>query len=526
MEDKERSRNFFFRFGLLNMLTMRLSGALRKSLFRYGRGRNCSFFARGDGDQRLVLLEEQFMSSGSFAPGDVLFEKDRPVGVLMFHGFGLHFGARLMDQDCMRRNAELETRPGWKLNVVDGTETEKDLKNSLKFLESSERAIYRNQPRDIEREVITQGWNTGIVSVDAMTPIGRGQSMLFSSNFDKESVQFRDHFLRDIAIGILKSEYNKDEVRMWVCVPPKGNPSHSVFSLVDDLPRTTILNTCLEELDDVDVFGVLGSFAACRLAEGERDAGRHALLLLPDLFSHYCLWSRAQKLAKQYFQERERSVGYFNRGADRADLRQYYSALIQRAAFLCNGGSLTTLQGAVTLNEDGNSSQQDEEKVFELKELLTQSLRTPSEMNRLKLLSDRGIPFTKKNLGKIKIRVVDSQDEVKKLPPTSHAEELKSISDGHLVMNSKDALFDFDFRNSLTRIGIGINRNQSRDTRPQLLKQVAGPLRLELSSMLDLSPDDPHDIPEKVKRLAQALKHRLGHHFSLEEEVHLLTKLV
>jgi len=90
--------------------------------------------------------------------------------------------------------------------------------------------------------------------------------------------------------------------------------------------------------------------------------------------------------------------------------------------------------------------------------LLTQSLRTRSEINCLKLLK------------KIKIRVVDSQDEVKKLSPFSHAEELKSISDGYLLMNSKDALFDFGFRNSLTRIGIGINRNKSRDARPQLLK--------------------------------------------------------
>jgi len=44
--------------------------------------------------------------------------------------------------------------------------------------------------------------------------------------------------------------------------------------------------------------------------------------------------------------------------------------------------------------------------------------------------------------------------------------------------------------------------------------------------MLDRSLDDPQEVREKVKHCAKALKHRLGRHFTLEEEIHFLRKLV
>jgi hypothetical protein len=114
---------------------------------------------------------------------------------------------------------------------------------------------------------------------------------------------------------------------------------------------------------------------------------------------------------------------------------------------------------------------------------------------------------------------------------TQHAEELKSISDGHISVLPADALFDIDPANSLTRIGIGSLKNAttSRDTRAAAMRQVSGPLRLELCNMMDVAPasgvlplhaqHEHQRVPRMVRQYALLMRHRVGESVPLEVQV-------
>jgi len=102
-------------------------------------------------------------------------------------------------------------------------------------------SVARPPPRDTERQVIMRGWRTRVASVDAMVPLGLGQSMLF---FDE---------------------------------------SGSLFDAVAAAVRA-IVPQPVAGIADADVASVLGVYAACERAERARDAGEHAALvrLFPD----------------------------------------------------------------------------------------------------------------------------------------------------------------------------------------------------------------------------------------------------
>jgi len=495
-------------------------------------------------DGRLLILEEQFIPGGDggvVRVGDTFGSFDSPdangaLGVILYSAHGVYFAARLVDDKhhLLETGSEVLTRPLKPLRLtrkaVEGAESHR-----LKLLESicvknedsdaSEEEIFRPQPRDIARKVIKEGWNSGMACVDVLTPIGRGQSMLFATPESAGSGYRRDQYMLGVATGVLQSKFNVD-THVWVSVPPR-NKNPDTF-LTPENVRVTLGSraTIVESLgpndpddEDADVFGVLNSYVTCTLAETRRDAGKHAFLMLPDLQSHYKVWSRGLKLAAEHFKEARGYVpeALFAPGADRADMRQFYSSLIQRSALLRTGGSLTTLQGVFTSPPGANKAA--EQTPLPFGDLLKDTRRTASELNRLKLLNDRGVPLTSKNLAKIGIRV--DPPKLKDFQ-TQHAEELKSISDGHIVMNGEKDLFDFDFQNSLTRIGIGFNKVISGDTRPFALRQVAGPLRLELSHLMDVPPEQRGEVPDLVKRYAAALKHQPRRFRQLPEEVLLL----
>ncbi|GBG30769.1 ATPase1 [Hondaea fermentalgiana] len=494
---------------------------------------------------RLMVLEEQFIPGGDggvVRAGDTFGSGDAaaaPLGVVLYSAHGLYFGARLPHaQDAIVNDMEVISRPTAPLRLTKAAtrDAEKAQHSVLEALcidgnpdEASDEEVFRPQPRDIERKVIKVGWNVGIPSVDVLTPLGRGQSMLFATPDGPGMGKHRDSFMLEVASGLLNSDVNVD-THVWACLPPRTSPDDTNTVLTPERVRAALggRSTLVESTtpssetqDDADVLGVLASYVTCTLAETRRDAGGDAVLMLPDLRSHYRLWMRGLHLAAEHFKEKRGHVpsALFAPGADRADLRQYYSSLIQRSALLRTGGSLSTLQGVFTSAPGANKEA--EETPIAWAELVKDTRRTASELSRLKVLNDRGIPLTSKNLAKIGIRVDPPQ--LTDLQ-TQHAEELKSISDGHIVMNGQgEDLFEFDFQNSLTRIGIGFNKVVSGDTRPFALRQVAGPLRLELSHLMDVAPDATDaGVPELVRKYARALRHEPGKFLSLPEEVLLV----
>jgi F0F1-type ATP synthase alpha subunit len=558
-------------------------------------------------DAQLCSLEEDyaFASSATVAVGDALYraDGDAPVGVVAFAASGLFFGAAL--QGGLSAGQELFTRRERRLALPpplprDAQQPEPARAAGLAqacFTEPDAPAVFRAQPRDTEREVITEGWASGLSAVDALTPLGRGQSMLWTCAPTRAMVTRRDRLMLDAALGILR---DAEGPHAWVAVPPRGNRLSEVFDaeVLDARLRqlglrgrvTLVAPPDAEEAQDSDIVGLLNSFWACALAERRRDSGGHALLLLPDLHSHYRVWRRAQRLAVAHVKERRGVVpaSTFAPGADRADLRQFYSALIQRSARLnaaAGGGTLSTLQGVLIgtapkegkvlggafggfsssrAGGTGGAAPRDEPQLT-LRELMAVA-RTREEADRLLALAKRGIRLTASNMAKLGVAVpLTAEHERPPAPPqppqppqplspaqreardlaawglsgpieteatqTQHAEELKSVSDGHISVLPECALFDIDPANSLTRIGIGSMKNAttSRDTRAAAMRQVSGPLRLELCNMMDVAPvagvlpllaQPGHKcVPRMVSQYALLMRHCFGDNVPLEVQV-------
>jgi len=542
-------------------------------------------------DGRLVSMEEDMFAAdgATVAVGDTIFKQGSkdPVGVVLFQACGLFFGAALGQGNQIRKGDVLATRKGYKcaLNKLSLDYSKPSIDSSVElclfdepFDENQHIKVFRDQPRDTEREVIVDGWTTGVAAVDVLTPLGRGQSMLMTSGKTAERAQCRDKLMLDIAAGMHLLNDKNQGLHTWIAAPLSEAPSSSPLFSDPELKISRDVSSCTlvkaTPWEDSSLAGVLNNYIACTLAEVHRDAGSDAALLLPDLHSHYYVWRRAQRLAVDFHKETRGIVPstIFSPGADRAELRQYYSALIQRSAKLdikMGGGSMTTLQGIFTGNggdlmellrdtsplhdlesngpeaSQALNSEPTTEHVFTLRDFVEDPERSQKDIQRIRVLASRGIPLSAETLTKIGIATpkvskesgVDTEEELVSpgnleewgltgplVTPgtmTQHAEELKSISDGHISAMGPDALFNFDITNSLTRIGIGSNKNEIGDTRAMALRHVAGPLRLQLCNMLDLLGDEP--LPELVMVYANWLNHwTIQSSLTVEQQVALV----
>jgi hypothetical protein len=235
-------------------------------------------------DQSLLLLQPlNLTDNGRFPPGSIA--QNERHRVLIFGGaHGKLFGA-VLDQ------AGLGAGPPRLAEASSVLALDPD---------SHDSSLTRQPPRDHERQVIMQGHATLVTSIDAMVPIGVGQSMLF---FDEPGWLFRDAY-----------RY---------------------------LPSLHLAGPVKNVLEDDALALALGCYKACESAEALRDAGQHATLVIPDLTPLRRVWMRAM-----FLQHLHSGRAGPAPATDRGELRQFYTGLVQRAARLAEaqgGGSLTLL---------------------------------------------------------------------------------------------------------------------------------------------------------------------------------------
>ena len=439
----------------------------------------------------IAFAEERKMNSGSMTikVGDLVFgtEKD-PVAVVAFQTKSLNFAVNLRPTDTFSSSVmkgdtlKLEKGKKLRLSRFDRVTDAIDVFKACNWSSDQGIEIFRGQPRDIERSVIRSSWYNGIAAVDTLTPVGRGQSMLFTTEYDVENKERLDRYMRNICLGAIKGITNPD-LHCYFSVPSQ-TPGPSLDSPVfakDELVSTmtkhqmkdkyTMITAASDSREDSACLDFLASYVACSVAETRRDVGGHSMLVLPSLHSNYIVWRRAQRLAAQFYEEFSGSLpsSMFAPGVDRADLRQFYSSLLQRSAAMHQdkgSGTLTTLHG---MFESRNLIADTSERTFSLEEMNSVP-RLESERQRLQMLDSKGVAMTITNLKKLGIRApveIETDPVAQKAAwglsgpltepnsRTQHSEELKSISDGHIVMNPIGSYFDFDICNSLTRIGIG-----------------------------------------------------------------------
>ena len=199
--------------------------------------------------------------------------------------------------------------------------------------------IERPAPEIVDRDLVTQPVQTGLVVVDTLFAIGRGQRELIIGD--------RAIGKTTVAIDTIINQKDSDIICVYVAV---GQKTSSVQRAIEAIRTKGAPERCI-----VVVAGSASSpglqwiapFAGFTMAEYFRDRGQHALIVIDDLTKHAATHREIALLTRQ-------SPG---REAYPGDVFYVHARMLERAAKLSKekgGGSLTALPIAET--DAGNLS--------------------------------------------------------------------------------------------------------------------------------------------------------------------------
>jgi F-type H+-transporting ATPase subunit alpha len=194
-------------------------------------------------------------------------------------------------------------------------------------------------PAIVDRALVTRPLATGLLVIDAMIPLGRGQRELIIG--DRETGKTA------IAVDAIINQRSSDVICVYTAI---GQKASSVAQVIDAVRRYGAPARCLFVVGEADAppgLQWLTPYAACTMAEHFVGQGRDVLLVLDDLTKHAAVYRQVSLLLR-------RPPG---REAYPGDIFYIHSRLLERAAKLSperGGGSLTALPIAET--QAGNIS--------------------------------------------------------------------------------------------------------------------------------------------------------------------------
>jgi F-type H+-transporting ATPase subunit alpha len=192
-------------------------------------------------------------------------------------------------------------------------------------------------PGVIERQNVDTPVATGIKSIDAMFPIGRGQRELIIGD--------RQTGKSAIAIDTIINQKGKNLICIYVAI---GQKESSVAKLVSTLEEHGAMEHTIVVIagaSDSATLQYLAPFGGCAMGEYFRDKGQDALVVYDDLTKHAWAYRQVSLLVR-------RPPG---REAYPGDVFYLHSRLLERAARMNQkngGGSLTALPIIETQSND------------------------------------------------------------------------------------------------------------------------------------------------------------------------------
>lgn len=190
------------------------------------------------------------------------------------------------------------------------------------------RPIENPAPGIIDRQPVNTPLETGILAIDSMFPIGRGQRELIIGD--------RQTGKTAIAVDTILNQKGKDVICIYVAI---GQKASSVAQLVQNLKDkgameyTIIVNA---PASDSAPLQYIAPYAGCALGEYFMNKGRDVLIVYDDLSKHAIAYRSLSLLL-------ERAPG---REAFPGDVFYLHSRLLERSAHLSDekgGGSMTAL---------------------------------------------------------------------------------------------------------------------------------------------------------------------------------------
>jgi len=180
-------------------------------------------------------------------------------------------------------------------------------------------------PGIIERSPINQPLETGVMVVDALVPIGKGQRELIIGN--------RNTGKTSLALDTIINQKDKGVSCVYVAIGQRQANIARIAHLLQEhgaLDYTAIISA---DASEPAINRYIAPYVGCTIAEYFRNKGQDALIVYDDLSNHATAYREMSLLMR-------RSPG---REAYPGDVFYLHSRLLERAGKLAKGGTLTAL---------------------------------------------------------------------------------------------------------------------------------------------------------------------------------------
>lgn len=319
------------------------------------------------------------------------------------------------------------------------------------------RPIERIAPGVVKRQDVDTPVQTGIKSIDAMIPIGRGQRELIIGD--------RQTGKTALAIDAIINQKGKDLICIYVAI---GQKKAAVARTVGILERHGAMDhtiVVVAAADESAALQYIVPYSGCAIGEEFLETGRDALIIYDDLSKHAWAYRQVSLLLR-------RPPG---REAYPGDVFYLHSRLLERAVRLANNyvivkkdfvGALATGKDSVDGKVYGGPIGKDEV------EKARKQMNNPDDYKIVKVKGTGGsltaLPIIETLLGDVSAYV-----------PTN----VISITDGQIYLET--SLFNSGIRPAVN-VGISVSR-VGGDAQTKAMKQVAGRLRLDMAAYRELA---------------------------------------
>ena len=197
--------------------------------------------------------------------------------------------------------------------------------------------IEREAPGIIDRQPVDKPMETGILAIDSMFPIGRGQRELIIGD--------RQTGKTSIAVDTILNQKGKDVICIYVAIGQKATTVGKVQHTLEEngaMDYSIILSATAADPASLQY---IAPYAGTALGEYFMDKGKDVLIIYDDLSKHAVAYREISLLL-------ERSPG---REAYPGDVFYLHSRLLERSSHLSDekgGGSMTALPIIETQNGD------------------------------------------------------------------------------------------------------------------------------------------------------------------------------
>lgn len=319
------------------------------------------------------------------------------------------------------------------------------------------RPIERIAPGVIQRQDVDTPVQTGIIAIDAMIPVGRGQRELIIGD--------RQTGKTAIAIDAIINQKGKDLICIYVAIGQKKAAVARTVSILERYGAMDHTIVVVAAADESAALQYIVPYSGCAIGEEFLETGRDALIIYDDLSKHAWAYRQISLLLR-------RPPG---REAYPGDVFYLHSRLLERAARLANqyvivkqdyAGTLASEKDAV----DGKVYRGTTSKM-DVQEALKQ-MDSPDDYKVVKVNGTGGsltaLPIIETLLGDVSAYI-----------PTN----VISITDGQIYLETN--LFNAGIRPAIN-VGISVSR-VGGDAQTKAMKQVAGRLRLDMAAYRELA---------------------------------------